>query len=128
MKALLFALLLLIAFSSIVSGILLVVDPQGGILKLPVGLLKDTWFTNYLIPGIVLAAVVGGAHLLAVVYNLQKNGRRYNWAMAAGTLLVGWITVQVILIGLVHMLQPVLMGTGLLIVLIAYQLKGKWAV
>ena len=128
MKTLLFILLSFIAVTSTLSGLMIISKPDGSILYLPISLLEGTVFKNFFLPGILLTVLVGGANLLAVFYNLQRHPNRYNWAMAGGIMIIGWIIVQMILIHAAHWLYFVYLGTGLLIILIAYQLKGKWAV
>jgi hypothetical protein len=103
-------------------------DPSGAILKLPAGLLQGSPFPNYLVPGILLAVVVGGFFLVAVFLNLLRHKSRYNFALAAGVIIFVWILSQIILIASIHWLHLVYLGMGILIILVAYQLKGKWAV
>jgi len=102
-------------------------NPDGGILNLQLSLLDGTPFKDFQVPGLLLAGVVGVVNLLAVVYNLSRHSSRYNWAMAGGFLITGWIVVQMILIQAAHWLHYVYLGIGVLIILLAYQLKGKWA-
>jgi hypothetical protein len=128
MRTILFILVSFIAVTATLSGLLMISNPGGQIMNLPLGLLKTTPFKDYLIPGILLTVLVGGVNLLAVFYNLQRSPNRYNWAMAGGILIVGWIVVQVILISSLHWLHFIYLIVGVAIVLIAYQLKGKWAV
>lgn len=128
MKSLLFFLVAFIAVTSSVSGLLMISQPDGSILQLPASLLENTPFKNFLIPGIVLAGIVGGVNLLAVFYNLQRHPMRYNWAIAGGTVIILWIIVQLLLINTFHPLQVLYLFAGLLTILIAWQLKGKWAV
>ena len=103
-------------------------NPDGGILNLPISLLDGTPFKDFLIPGILLTTIVGGVNLLAVFYNMQRHVNRYNWAIAGGILISGWIVVQMILIHAARWLHFLYLGIGILIILLAYQLKGKWAV
>ena len=128
MKLLLFIMIAFIAFTSTISGILMIYQPDGSILQLSPSLLVETPFTNFLAPGIMLAVVVGGINMIAVFFNMQRHPGRYNWAMAGGFTTCCWILVQLMLINAVHWLQFVYLVTGVLIILIAYQLKGKWAV
>jgi hypothetical protein len=128
MKTLLFILVSFIAVTSTISGLLMISKPDGSIFNLPLSLLEGTSFKNFLIPGILLTVLVGGANVLAVFYNMQRHPKRYNWAMAGGIMISGWIIVQMILLHAAHWLHFIYLGIGLLIILIAYQLKGKWAV
>lgn len=128
MKTLLFILVAFVALTSVISGLIMMSDPEGVILNMPVSLLQGTPFRDFLIPGIILATVVGGINLLAVAYNLNRHPSRYNWALAGGLVISGWIVIQMLLIQMVNWLHFLYLGIGILIMLTAYQLKGKWAV
>ena len=128
MKSLLFILVSFIAVTSTLSGLLMISHPDGGILNLPLGLLDGTPFKNFLIPGILMTTIVGLVNLLAVFFNMQRHPNRYNWAMAGGIMISGWIIAQMILTREIHWLHFIYLSIGLLIILISYQLKGKWAV
>jgi hypothetical protein len=127
MKSLLFFMVVIIALTSTLSGLLMISNPDGSILKLSPALLEGTPFKNFLVPGILLAVIVGGVNLLAVFYNMQRHSTRYNWAMAGGFMICGWIIMQMLLINSLHWLHYVYLVVGVLIILVAYQLKGKWA-
>ncbi|MBL7745279.1 MAG: hypothetical protein JNN00_17525 [Chitinophagaceae bacterium] len=128
MRSLLFILVAFIGATATVSGLLMIAEPGGRILNLPLSLLDTTPFTDFLIPGILLTLLVGVINLLAVFFNLQRHPSRYNWAMVGGIMITGWIIVQMILIQAAHWLHFIYLGIGILIILIAWQLKGKWAV
>lgn len=128
MRLLLFLLLVFIALTSIASGLLLIGYPDGSYLGLSPALLSGTAFHSFKVPGIVLAVGVGGTNLLAVIRNIQAHPHRYNWAMAGAVVLFGWIVVQMLLINTLHWLQFVYLFLALMILLLAFQLKGKWVV
>lgn len=128
MRTLLFLLISFVAVTSIFSGLLMMSSPDGTLLHLPINVLKDTSFKDFLIPGILLTIIVGGVNLVAALYNLQRRSNRYNWAIAGGIIISGWIVTQMLLIQAAHWLHFLYLGVGILIVLLAYQLKGKWAV
>jgi hypothetical protein len=128
MKSILFMLISFIAITSLLSGILMISNPDGSILNLSPGLLNGSPFKDFTIPGILLTIIVGGVNLLAVFFNLKRQTNRYNWALAGGLVISGWIIIQMILIGAFHWLHILYLVIGILIILISYQLKGKWAV
>lgn len=128
MRLLLFILLVFVALTSIVSGLLLFIYPNGSYMGLSPALLSGTVFQTFKIPGIVLAVAVGGINLLAVIRNIQAHPQRYNWALAGAVVLAGWISVQVLIINTLHWLQFVYLFLALMILLLAFQLKGKWVV
>ncbi len=127
MKILLFILVSFVALTAAISGLIIISNPDGVIMGLNPGVLHTTPFKNFLIPGIALTAV-GIINTVAVFLNIQRHVNRYNWAMAGGVVLCGWIFVQIILIRQISWLQFLYLGIGLLTILTAYQLKGKWAV
>ena len=118
----------LIALTATLSGLMMISKPDGSILQLPPDLLVSTPFKNYLVPGLVLTFVVGGVNMLAVVANLSRSPQRYNLSLVGGIIICTWIIVQMIMIHAIHWLHFLYLGAGLLIILIAYQLKGKWIV
>lgn len=128
MKIFLFILVSFIAITSTFSGLMMMRDPSGDTLNLPVQLLQPTPFRNYFVPGILLAGVVGLVNIAAVYANIMRSSTRYNWSILGGIAITGWIVVQMILIQSMHWLHFIYLCAGLLIILIAYQLKGKWAV
>lgn len=114
------------------AGLMLVSDPTGETMQMPVTWLAGTIFPNYLIPGLILTIVLGlGAFfVLASLLFLPEWGwvRRLNpvksqhwaWSAAAafGAALMIWIVVQVLMIGLGAWLQPFYFGVGLAILLL----------
>ena len=128
MKIFLVILVAIIAITSTISGLMMMSDPDGGILNLSLQLLKPTPFKSYLVPGILLTGVGGAVNIVAVYSNITRQPTRYNWSMIGGFLITGWIVAQMILIQSMHWLHFIYLCAGLLTILIAYQLKGKWAV
>jgi hypothetical protein len=128
MKTLLFILISFTAITAIISGLLMITNPNGEVMNLSLNLLHQTPFKDFMLPGIILTVFVGGVNLLAVFNNIQRNVNRYNWSIAGGVMVSVWIVVQMILIETVHWLHFLYLGIGVFIILLAYQLKGKWAV
>jgi hypothetical protein len=128
MKILLFILVSFIAVTSTLSGLMMMSDPDGGLLNLSLQLLRPTPFKSYFLPGILLTGVVGVANIAAAYTNITRSSTRYNWSILGGITITGWIVTQMIVIQSIHWLHFIYLCTGLLIILIAYQLKGKWAV
>lgn len=128
MRWLLFLLLAFTAITALFSGSLLISYPDGSLLQLSPTLLNGTPFRSFLLPGILLVVVVGGTSLVAAIFNLLAHPFRYNWALAAAVVLAGWILVQMLLINTLHWLQFVYLFVAVMILLLAWQLKGKWAV
>ena len=128
MRMLLFILLTFISLSSIITGMFMLYSPDGPFLGLSPALLTGTPFHSFIIPGILLAVVVGGTSLIALVLLVLAHPLRYNWAIAAGGILAGWILVQIVFINTMHWLQLMYLFLALMVWLLAWQLKGKWVV
>lgn len=128
MKTLLFILIALITVTTTISGLLMISAPNGSILGLSTELLANTPFNDFMMPGILLTLFVGSINLLAIFFHMERSKRRYNWSMAGGVTITIWIIVQMILIQAIHWIELLYLGFGILVILIAYQLKGKWAV
>ena len=84
--------------------------------------LRGTPFRDYLIPSVLHFVAVGGSCLLAA---MSVFGRR-RWArpaaFAAGTILLVWMTAQLILIGYTSWLQPTFVAIALLILVLTIAL------
>jgi hypothetical protein len=78
-----------------------------------------------MLPGWLLLGV-GLVHLYALLQWWQKSGARFNWSIIAGIVISGWIVVQMLLLAIVNWWQIGYLFAGILIILTAWQLKGKW--
>ena len=120
-RGLVSALALALALGAIPAGIALMASPDGSLLGLPPSILAGTPFADFTLPGLVLAAVVGGSTLAAAVQALRDAPSAPRLALVAGLLVVGWIAVQVALLGSLSPLQPVVGGLGLALVALAWR-------
>ena len=127
MRLLLLLLIGLVAITALTSGILLIYEPDGSLLKLTPGLLESSPFHSYLLPGLILAIIVGGCHFFALVVTGSKLQHSYRISLVSGAVLIGWVIGQMLLLSYFHWLQLVYLFIGLLIVLLAYHLMGKAA-
>ncbi|MFT3823992.1 MAG: hypothetical protein QM731_08725 [Chitinophagaceae bacterium] len=122
-------LIVLIAFAGLtcmVCGLLMTAYPTGELLGLSTDLLQGTSLKNFLVPGFILT-LVGVVNTSALLAHLQKSRNRYNWSIASGSLLCIWIVTQMVMIQVANLLQLLYFLCGLLIVLMSYQFRGKWA-
>lgn len=87
------------ALSGLGGGVFLVADPTGETLKLPLSFLKNSPFSDYLIPGIILFTVLG-VYPLIVTAGLWKR-KYWGWlgSVLLGVALLIWIIVEIIIIG-----------------------------
>jgi hypothetical protein len=119
-RASLLALLAFIALTSIAGGAVMVASASLGTdrlglppeMMLPPELLQGSPFTTYLIPGLLLAIVVGGFQVAGFVL-LTKHHRRAPFATAvAGYSVLIWIFVQMVFVPF-SVLQAVYFAAGL---------------
>ena len=104
---------------AVAGGAALVAVPGGGILGLPPSVLEGSPFASYLVPGLLLAFVVGGSLLFAAVAQMRRVRFASGLSFAAGAILVGWIAVQVAMIGYHSLLQPLMFVVGALVLFLA---------
>lgn len=85
--------------SGLFGGIMLVLDPSGNSLNMPIDLLENSPFTNYLIPGIILLLILGILPL-TVMNGLWKK-QKWSWygSLFVSVSLLIWIFVEVLMIG-----------------------------
>lgn len=128
MRVFLLILLVFVGATATVSGLMLMIRPDGALMQMPTAILLTSPFRNFFIPGIVLFALVGLVNGMAACLLIRRHPAQYDWAMVGGVMIGGWIVVQIILIQSLSWLQFIYLGAGLLMVLAARQLKGKWLV
>jgi hypothetical protein len=85
--ATLFVASIFVALTAIGGGITLAI----GMDKFPATWLIGTPFSSYLIPGLILAVVVGGSAAVAAVATLCRSDAGALASMLAGATLLGWL-------------------------------------
>jgi len=76
-----------VALTAVLGGITL----AAGIDKFPADWLVGTPFSSYLIPGLILAIVVGGSAVVAAVAALRRSDAGALASVLAGAILLGWL-------------------------------------
>ena len=128
MKTILFIIAALIAFSSSLIGLVMISNPENNFFIQDTSPLAGTPFENYFIPGILLIAMIGLPNMVVIYYFLQRNEKGYNWSLAGGILTVLFLIIQLLMAVPLHWVEILFFGAAVMMVLIAYQQKGKWAV
>ena len=126
-------LLLFLFLGALYGGAVLILDPSGGLLQMPVIILENSPFNNFLIPGLILFTVLGLLPAL-VFYSLLKQPQwtwvnvlnvysdmywAWTFTLYVGFVLIIWISVQTLLINSVHLVHTGYILLGLSIVCIA---------
>lgn len=109
------ALLLVQAFlavNALVGGLLLMLAPDGSLLRLPAGFMHSTLFADYFRPGVILFAMLGLGHGAGFVLTLRRSRHAPRAAMVLGLGTLVWIGVQVLMTEL-FWLQGLIAALGL---------------
>jgi len=106
------------ALSAIGGGIGLIT----GTLPVPTMLLRNTPFTSFLIPALVLAIIVGGSALAGAIALQAQATRSRLISSAAGLIMVAWITAETILVRGFSWLQGLYLLTGIAVVFLSRHL------
>lgn len=105
-----------------------------GFMNIPLSVLRTTPFADFTVPALLLGFVVGGSALAAAVIALfgpRRLAQLEPWHVdalttaAAGCIMVGWMTVEIAMIGVGSWLQPTYFVVGLLMIGLAALLQ--WA-
>ena len=105
-----------------------------GYMNIPLSVLSTTPFADFTVPALLLGIVVGGSALAAAAIALfgpRSLALFGPWRFdalataAAGCIMVGWMTVEIAMIGVGSWLQPTYFAVGLLMIGLAALLQ--WA-
>lgn len=115
MKRTLTAILAAGAVNALAGGVYGLLGAKG----IPRSWLDGSPFHDYFVPSLILVVVVGGA-LSAAAIAVWRGARNANViATAAGVITIGWIVVQLAIIGFVSWLQPFVAVMGITILALA---------
>jgi hypothetical protein len=105
----------LVGLTAILGGGQLAADPTGQGAGLPIEWLSGSPFPDYRIPGLVLLLVVGGSATFGALAAFLRSPQAGRLAVASGLLLLGFIGVEVGVVGWRTVLQPLYLLQGLVI-------------
>lgn len=124
-----------LSVSAAFGGIVLVINPTGGLIGMPISLLRFSPFHDFLIPGLILGIVFGIGSLAAILalwfrpawslasWLTRATGEHWAWSVA---LMIGlgqviWIVTQMLMMRGVSVLHFLYGGLGLLIVFLSFE-------
>ena len=116
-KVLAAVLLLINGAGAVYGGVHLMLHPDGSSLQLSPQWIEGSVFSNYFIPGVVLFIMNGLFSFTALA--LLLFGNRWNGpaVLAQGSILAGWLVIQVLIIHTVHFLHLFFGTVALLLIL-----------
>lgn len=120
----LLAVALFLALGAIPAGVAFVLRPDGSLVGMPLAVLAGTPFPDFRVPGLVLTLAVGFSSLAASILLALGSSRAAVAALAAGAVTLGWIAVQLWLIGYLSPLQPLVAVLGLALVWLAWRARS----
>ena len=89
--------LLFLAVGAFGGGFWLIADPSGAALKIPLELLENTPFNNYLIPGILLFFANGVLSLGIAILAIKRAKYYPRLITLQGCILIGWLIVEALM-------------------------------
>jgi hypothetical protein len=113
----------LIGVGAIICGALLVIAPDGRFLQMPLEMLKDSPFRNFLVPGLILLLVNGVGNTISAVLCFRLHRIAGITGMIFGFGLIIWIFIQVNMIGGGSWLQYLYFGLGILVLLVGIAMR-----
>ena len=110
-------LLIFNGISALFGGGALVADPSGSSLDIPVESLKNSAFTDFFIPGLILFVILGlGSIITSIVVIMRTSGYPF-LTIFIGFALAVWISVQMLILHEVQWIHVLygLIGIALII-------------
>lgn len=123
-------LVILVAFTGITAmlfGMLLIAYPVLGVYGLSMEFLHPAFVKSYTLPGFIFI-LVGSIYLWALFCIWQRNRTQYNWSLAGCSMMISWLIVHSFFLETIPWLYFTYGVGSLFIILLVWQLKGRWAV
>jgi hypothetical protein len=84
--------------------------------NVPIEWLKGSPFKSYFIPSLFLFVIIGGSCAIASVALFRNSQSQRFLSLICGFLLLGWIVIQLAIIGYVSWMQPAILISALIII------------
>lgn len=117
-------LFILVSLNALAAGYSLVTRPDGTGLGMSTGMLSNSPFPDFFIPGLFLLVVHGFGSAAGAVVSFMRRKSSAITGMLLGAVLVLWIILQVAWIGLNHFLQPLLLIIGASEAFLGWKIKN----
>ncbi|MCC6996191.1 MAG: hypothetical protein IT370_16395 [Deltaproteobacteria bacterium] len=117
----LLALLAFLGLNALGGGLYGMAGAQG----VPTAPLAGSPFASYFVPSLILFTVVGGALVLAAIALWVDHAQARRVVLAASAVVLGWIAVQLLIVGFISWLQPVVAALGVVVIILAARLPRE---
>lgn len=114
-----------LSLGALAGGATLVLWPDGSAAGATLSMLEHSPFTNFLVPGLVLLVVNGVLPLVSAVAVWRRRPWAARSTVGVGTLLTGWIVVQVALLRAFTALHAVYLLLGVALVSLGLALERR---
>src|SRR5687768_2310938 len=126
-RILVIVLLTAVALNALAAGYGFMADPSGAGVGISTDFLKPSApFPDFLVPGIVLFSLIGIGSIVVMFLVLYRRCNYPFITMLQGTVITGWILVQLTMVSSFHPLHAIVGAIGLLVLLLGY-LMGRIA-
>ncbi len=115
----------MVALSAIPAGLLMIIQPDGTKLGIPMEVLDASPFSDFLVPGLFLFLVNGLAQGFAGISSFMQYKFYRTLGFILGIVLVLWIMIQVYFINPIHFLQVIYFIIGIAEVVLSLYLLSK---
>lgn len=113
-----FALHAFVGIGGMVGGLPTILNPEGP-LGIPVEILKNSPFSNFLIPGIILFTIIGLGNVISAITILFKSRFQGYISSVFSWALVIWIVVQCIMLNAINILHIIFFVIGIVEVVLS---------
>ena len=120
--------IILLAFNGIgalYGGGMLIYDPSGELLGLPLEILKHAPFSDFLLPGLILFIIIGLGSIVSCIVTIMKK-RNYPFLIIfSGIALTIWIGIQMLMLQGVHWAHILYGLIGVVLIFLGVILRKK---
>lgn len=118
-------LLLFNGVGAVVGGWILMIDPSGTQMQLPLDYLKHIPFKDYFIPGLILFVANGLLSFVVLIATVAKGRFYTQMLIVQGAILSGWIMIQILMVQDVYYLHYLMGSVGLALMGLGFVLSNK---
>jgi hypothetical protein len=119
MRKLLLTILAFNGISALAGGSLFLARPDGSLYGLPLSVLVDTPFPDFLLPGLILFTVLGVGSCIGWFLAFRGSPWAFRWVQVVGAGTVIWIVAQMSMIHNVNGLHVIYGAVGVALLLLA---------